>query len=102
MAAGFAQDSSFLISTTGLSWNRPVSRDLCRGHFLCQGLPVFPLFLDSSSKSLDGAEAGPLSAVKIWKETGDKDSEATVAKKSATGGDRAWRTGLHSVQTVEI
>ena len=29
-------------------------------------------------------------------------TEATVAKKSAIGGDRAWRTDLHSVQTVEI
>lgn len=38
----------------------------------------------------DGAELGP-SAEKIWKETVDKDSEAAAAKKSATGGDRAWR-----------
>lgn len=46
----------------------------------------------------DGAELGP-SAEKIWKETVDKDSEAAAAKKSATGGDRAWRKGLHSVRT---
>lgn len=46
----------------------------------------------------DGAELGP-SAEKIWKETVDKDSEVAAAKKSATGGDRAWRKGLHSVRT---
>lgn len=44
-------------------------------------------------------DLGP-SAEKIWKENFDKDAEAVAAKRSVTGGDRGWRRGLHSVQTV--
>ena len=41
-----------------------------------------------------------LSAEKICKGTFDKDSEGPAAKKSKAGGDRGWKKGLHSVQTV--
>lgn len=44
-------------------------------------------------------DLGP-SAEKIWKENFDKDAEAVAAKRSVTGGDRGWRRGLHTVQTV--
>ena len=91
-----------LISTTGLSWSRSVSRDRAEGISSARGCQYFHCFWIHPQRVRDRAEAGPLSAENIWKETGDKDSEATVAKKSVTGGDRAWRTGLHSVQTVEI